>query len=62
VHIEFCYGSFVYQLRGRFHLGGATLLILALTALMLGLSWLKTQYGRPTAEWLRGRFRKPGLA
>jgi uncharacterized membrane protein len=62
VHIEFCYGSFVHELRGRFHLGGATLLVLALTALMLGLSWLKTQYSRPAAEWLRGRFRKPGLA
>jgi uncharacterized membrane protein len=62
VHIEFCYGSFVHQLRGRFQLVGAMLLVLVLTALMLGLSWLKTQYSRPAVEWLRGRFRKPGLA
>ena len=62
VHIEFCYGSFVYALRGRFQLIGATLLVLALTALMLGLSWLKTRYSRAAVEWLRGRFRKPGLA
>jgi uncharacterized membrane protein len=62
VHIEFCYGSFVFALRGRFHLLGATLLVLALTALMLGLSQLKTHYSRAAVEWLRGRFRKPGLA
>lgn len=62
VHIEFCYGSFVFALRGRFGLVGATLLVLVLTTLMLGLSWLKTQYSRMVVEWLRGRFRKPGLA
>jgi uncharacterized membrane protein len=62
IHIEFCYGSFVYALRGRFQLAGAGLLVLALTALMLGLSWLKTHYGRSAVDWLRGRFRKPGLA
>jgi uncharacterized membrane protein len=62
VHIEFCYGGFVFALRGRFNLPGATLLVLALTALMLGMSMLKTHYGRPAVEWLRGRFRKPGLA
>lgn len=62
VHIEFCYGSFVFALRGRFRLLGATLLVLVLTALMLGLSRLKTHHGRPAVEWLRGRFRKPGLA
>ena len=62
VHIELCYGSFVFVLRGRFQLIGAMGLVLALTALMLALSWLKTQYGRAAVEWLRGRFRKPGLA
>ena len=62
VHIEFCYGSFVYALRGRFGLTGAALLVLVLTLMMLGLSWLKTQYGRTAVDWLRGRFRKPGLA
>jgi uncharacterized membrane protein len=62
VHIELCYGSFVFALRGRFQIGGAVGLVLLLTSLMLGLSWLKTQYTRPAVEWLRGRFRKPGLA
>ncbi len=62
VHIELCYGSFVFALRGRFQLIGATLLVLLLTALMFALSLLKTQYGRPALEWLRRRFRKPGLA
>jgi hypothetical protein len=62
VHIELCYGSFVFALRGRFQLLGATLMILALTALMLGLSLLKTHHSRSVVEWLRGRFRKPGLA
>jgi uncharacterized membrane protein len=62
VHIELCYGSFVFALRGRFDLVGAGVLVLALTVLMLGLSVLKTRYSRPVVEWLRGRFRKPGLA
>jgi hypothetical protein len=62
VHIELCYGSFVYALRGRFQIPGAALLVLTLTGLMLGLSLLKTHYSRPAVEWLRGRFRKPGLA
>jgi hypothetical protein len=62
VHIELCYGSFVFALRGRFHVAGATLLVLVLTVLMLGLSLLKTHHGRATVEWLRRRFRKPGLA
>lgn len=62
VHIELCYGSFVYALRGRFGLAGAGVLVLLLSALMLGLSWLKTQYGPSAVDWVRGRFRKPGLA
>lgn len=62
VHIELCYGSFVFALRGRFTLLGAGLLVLALTLLMLGLSLAKTHYARPATEWVRERFRKPGLA
>jgi uncharacterized membrane protein len=62
VHIEFCYGSFVFPLRGRFHLLGAALLVLSLTTLMLGLSLAKTQYFSIAAGRLRGRFRRPGLA
>jgi hypothetical protein len=62
VHIELCYGSFVFPLRGRFTLLGAGLLVLTLTAMMLGLSLAKTRYGRSVLVWLRERFRRPGLA
>jgi uncharacterized membrane protein len=62
VHIEFCYGSMVYALRGRFRLPGATLLMAILTLLMLGLSLLKTRYSRPAVDWLRARFRSTRLA
>jgi hypothetical protein len=62
VHIEFCYGSFVFPLRGRFHLLGALLLVLTLTAMMLGLSLAKTHYSRGAVSWVRERFRRPGLA
>jgi hypothetical protein len=62
VHIEFCYGSFVFPLRARFQLPGAALLVLTLTAMMLGLSLVKTQYGRGVIDWLRERLRRPGLA
>jgi hypothetical protein len=57
VHIEFCYGSFVYSLRGRFHVAGAALGVAILTAAMLGLSLAKTSYGPPVVDWLRARFR-----
>jgi hypothetical protein len=62
VHIEFCYGNFVFPLRGRFQLPGALLLVLILTTMMLGLSLAKTRYGRSVIDWLRERFRRPGLA
>jgi uncharacterized membrane protein len=62
VHIEFCYGNFVFPLRGRFQLLGALLLVLILTTMMLGLSLAKTRYGRSVIDWLRERFRRPGLA
>ena len=57
VHIEFCYGSFVYSLRGRFHVAGAAVGVAILTAAMLGLSLAKTHYGPPAVDWLRARFR-----
>jgi uncharacterized membrane protein len=62
IHIEFCYGSLVYALRGRFHIPGAALLMALLTLLMLGVSVLKTRYSRPAVEWLRARFRSARLA
>lgn len=58
VHIEFCYGSFVYELRGRFEIPSALLLVALLTFVMLGLSVSK----RPIVDWLRGRLRKTSLA
>jgi len=62
VHIEFCYGSMVYALRGRFQVGGGAALVGLLTLLMLGLSLAKTRYLRPTVDWLRSRFRSPRSA
>ena len=62
VHIEFCYGTMVYALRGRFNLSGAALLIAMLTSAMLGLSLAKTRYSRPAVDWLRARFRSMRLA
>jgi uncharacterized membrane protein len=62
VHIEFCYGGFVYELRGKFGIPTALLLVALLTSAMLGLSLAKTRFGRPAVEWLRGRFRKTRLA
>jgi uncharacterized membrane protein len=62
IHIEFCYGSWVYALRGRFSLPGAVLLMAGLTLLMLGVSLFKTRYGHGVGDWLRARFRSPRLA
>jgi uncharacterized membrane protein len=62
VHIEFCYGSLVYALRGRFTIPGAALLVGTLTLAMLGLSLAKTRYSRPVVDWLRARFRSTRLA
>jgi hypothetical protein len=52
----------VYPLRGRFGLSGAALLIAILTLAMLGLSLVKTRFGRPVVDWLRARFRSTRLA
>jgi uncharacterized membrane protein len=62
VHIEFCYGSLVYTLRGRFNIPEAALLVAILTLAMLGLSLAKTCYSRPVVDWLRARFRSTRLA
>lgn len=58
VHIELCYGSLVYELRGRFHIPGALLLVGLLTLAMLALSLAKTWCWPPAADWLRSRFRR----
>ena len=57
VHIEFCYGSFVYRLRSHLPLAGAAVGVAMLTAAMLGLSLAKTHYGPLAVDWLRARFR-----
>ena len=62
VHIEFCYGSLVYALRGRFGIPGAAGLVALLTLAMLGLSLAKTRYSRRAVDWLRARFRSTRLA
>jgi uncharacterized membrane protein len=62
IHIELCYGSLVYSLRGRFMIPGAALLVAILTVAMLGLSLAKTRYSRPLVDWLRARFRSTRLA
>jgi uncharacterized membrane protein len=58
VHIEFCYGSVVYELRGRFHLPVALALVALLTLVMLGLSLAKTRIAPAARVWLASRFRK----
>jgi uncharacterized membrane protein len=59
VHIELCYGSFVYELRGKLHIPTALLLVALLTVAMLGLSLAKTRFLPPATLWLQSRFRKP---
>ena len=58
VHIEFCYGSLVYELRGKFHVPSALTLVGLLTLAMLGLSLAKTHYLPPLTLWLQTRFRR----
>ena len=53
VHIELCYGSVVYALRGRFGIPAALVLVALLSLVMLGLSVLKTRFAPPAALWLR---------
>jgi uncharacterized membrane protein len=57
VHIELCYGSVVYALRGRCGIPTALLLVALLTFAMLGLSLAKTRLLPPAALWLRSRLR-----
>jgi uncharacterized membrane protein len=58
VHIEFCYGSFVHELRGKLPIPTALLLVALLTLAMLGLSLAKTRYLPPATLWLQTRFRR----
>lgn len=58
VHIEFCYGSMVYALRGKFQIPTALLLVAALSLAMLGLSLAKTRLAPPATLWVQTRFRR----
>ena len=62
VHIELCYGSLVFALRGQLTMAVAALLVGVLTLAMFGLSLAKTRYGRPLVDWLSTRFRLKRLA
>jgi uncharacterized membrane protein len=58
VHIELCYGSLVYALRGKFQIPTALLLVAALSLAMLGLSLAKTRFAPAATLWLQTRFRR----
>jgi hypothetical protein len=58
VHIEFCYGSVVYALRGKLQIPTALLLVAALSLAMLGLSLAKTRFAPAATLWLQTRFRR----
>ncbi len=53
IHIELCYGNVAASLKAQLHIPAATLGIVLLTALMLGVSVLKTRYGRTLFTELR---------
>jgi uncharacterized membrane protein len=57
VHIELCYGSLVYALRGRFQIPAALLLVGGLSLAMLALSLARTHLLPPAVRWARSRFR-----
>jgi uncharacterized membrane protein len=58
VHIELCYGSVVYALRGKLQIPTALLLVAALSLAMLGLSLAKTRFAPAATLWLQTRFRR----
>jgi uncharacterized membrane protein len=57
VHIELCYGSIVYALRGRHGIPAALLLVLLLTLMMLALSLARTCYWPRLAARIAASFR-----
>jgi uncharacterized membrane protein len=61
VHVDLCYGGLARPIKGKLDIPTATMWILALTVLMLGVSLLKTRYAPPVRAWFaaRGRPRPP---
>jgi uncharacterized membrane protein len=60
IHVNLCYGGISRELRGRLSVPAATAWILALIALMLVVSLLKTRYWPGAREWLAARLKRPG--
>jgi uncharacterized membrane protein len=58
VHVDLCYGGLARPLRGKLDVPTATIWIIGLTVLMLGLSVLKTRYAGPIGAWLRTQWRR----
>jgi uncharacterized membrane protein len=56
IHVDLCYGGIARYLRGRLSIRWATVWLLLLVLLMLGVSVLKTRYGRPARAWIAARW------
>jgi uncharacterized membrane protein len=56
IHVDLCYGGIARYLRGRMSIPWATVWILVLIALMLGVSVLKTRYSKQAGAWLATRW------
>jgi uncharacterized membrane protein len=56
IHVDLCYGGIARYLRGRLSIAWATVWILVLVLLMLGVSVLKTRYARPARAWMAARW------
>jgi len=62
IHVNLCYGGISRELRGRLSVPAATIWILALMALMLVVSLLKTRYWPDARDWIAARLKRPGRA
>jgi uncharacterized membrane protein len=62
IHVNLCYGGISRDLRGRLSVPAATAWILALIALMLAVSVLKTRYWAGARDWMLARLKRPGRA
>jgi uncharacterized membrane protein len=60
IHVNLCYGGIARPLRGMLSVPAATVWILALIALMLVVSIVKTRYWESVRAWAAGRLKRPG--
>jgi uncharacterized membrane protein len=60
IHVNLCYGGISRELRGRLSVPAATAWILALIALMLVISLLKTRYWPDARAWIAVRLKRSG--